>query len=44
VIGSDGFAAAGSVVTHDVPDGVIAAGNPARELKKVPEDQLLKNQ
>jgi UDP-2-acetamido-3-amino-2,3-dideoxy-glucuronate N-acetyltransferase len=44
VIGIDGFAAAGSVVTHDVPDGVVVAGNPARELKKVPEEQLLKNQ
>jgi UDP-2-acetamido-3-amino-2,3-dideoxy-glucuronate N-acetyltransferase len=44
VIGADGFAAAGSVVTHDVPDGVVVAGSPARELKKVSENQKLKNQ
>lgn len=44
VIYEDGFVAAGSVVTKDVNEAVIVAGNPARELKKVPEDQLLKNQ
>ena len=44
VIGSDGFAAAGSVVTKDVPEGVIVCGNPAKPLRPVPENQLLKNQ
>lgn len=44
IIHEDGFAAAGSVVTKDVPEGVIVAGNPAREHRKVPENQLLKNQ
>lgn len=43
-IGPDGFAAAGSVVTRDIEPGTIAAGCPARELRKVPEDQLLENQ
>jgi UDP-2-acetamido-3-amino-2,3-dideoxy-glucuronate N-acetyltransferase len=43
-VGRDGFAAAGSVVTHDVPGGTIVAGNPARKLREVPEDQKLKNQ
>lgn len=44
IVGLDGFAAAGSVVTHDIADGTIALGNPARQNKKVPENQLLKNQ
>ncbi len=44
VINEDGFVAAGSVVTKDVPSKTIVAGNPAKELKEVPEDQLLKNQ
>jgi len=44
VIQSDGMAAAGSVVTKDVPEGEIVCGNPARKLRKVPENQLLKNQ
>lgn len=43
-INVDGFAAAGSIVTKDVAEGVIVAGSPAKELRKVPEDQLLKNQ
>lgn len=44
VIEEDGFAAAGSVVTKDVTGGTVVAGNPARALRPVPEDQLLKNQ
>ena len=44
VINEDGFVAAGSVVTKDVEKETIVAGNPAKLLKKVPEDQLLKNQ
>ncbi|MHC6180699.1 DapH/DapD/GlmU-related protein [Clostridium sp. JNZ X4-2] len=44
IINEDGFAAAGSVVTKDVEKATIVAGNPAKELRKVPEDQLLKNQ
>jgi acetyltransferase-like isoleucine patch superfamily enzyme len=43
-IGQDGFAAAGSVVTKDIPDGTIVAGNPAKPLRPVPENQLIKNQ
>ena len=34
-IGSDVVIAAGSVVTRDVPDGVVVAGNPAREICKL---------
>jgi UDP-2-acetamido-3-amino-2,3-dideoxy-glucuronate N-acetyltransferase len=44
VIGEDGMAAAGAVITGDVPDGTIVSGNPARHLRDVPENQLLKNQ
>lgn len=44
IIENDGFVAAGSVVTRDVNAEKIVAGNPAKELRKVPEDQLLKNQ
>ncbi|WP_123054314.1 acyltransferase [Clostridium sp. JN-1] len=40
----DGFVAAGSVATKDVENGKIVAGNPAKYLRNVPEDQLLKNQ
>ncbi|MFL0269788.1 acyltransferase [Candidatus Clostridium radicumherbarum] len=44
IIENDGFVAAGSVVTRDVNAEKIVAGNPAKELRNVPEDQLLKNQ
>ena len=33
-IGEKSIIAAGSIVTHDVPDYVIAAGNPAKIIKK----------
>ena len=35
-IGEGAIVGAGSVVTKDVPAGVIVAGNPARVLKKIP--------
>lgn len=44
VIYEDGFVAAGSVVTKDVENEKIVAGNPARVMRNVPQDQLLKNQ
>jgi acetyltransferase-like isoleucine patch superfamily enzyme len=44
IISEDAFVAAGSVVTKDVENGKIVAGNPARFLRDVPEEQLLKNQ
>ena len=35
-IGSgDGTVGAGSVVTHDVPANTVAAGNPAKVIKKI---------
>jgi UDP-2-acetamido-3-amino-2,3-dideoxy-glucuronate N-acetyltransferase len=36
-----GFAAAGAVVTRDVPAKSIVVGTPARVLRPVPEEQLL---
>jgi len=39
-IGDDSIIGAGSVVTHDIPSGVIAAGNPCRILRKItPHDK-----
>ena len=36
-IGNDTVIGAGSVVTKDIPDGVIAAGNPCRVIRKITE-------
>ncbi len=40
-IGQNALVAAGSVVTRDVPDGVIVAGNPARTIGKVKADEII---
>jgi sugar O-acyltransferase (sialic acid O-acetyltransferase NeuD family) len=37
-IGSGCMIGAGSVVNHDVPDGKIVAGNPARAISKINKD------
>lgn len=34
-IGDDVIAAAGSVITKDVPSGVLVAGNPARVMRSL---------
>ncbi len=34
-IGDDTIIGAGSVVTHDIPAGVVAAGNPCRVLREI---------
>lgn len=36
-IGSETVIGAGSVVTRDIPDGVFAAGNPCRVIRKIGE-------
>ena len=40
-IGAEGFVAAGSVVTRDVPPGKLVMGNPARIVREVPESERL---
>lgn len=37
-IGSDSVIGAGSVVTKDIPAGVIAAGNPCRVIREITEE------
>ncbi len=37
-IGNDCVIASGSVVTKDVPDGVIVGGNPAKVIRKITEE------
>ena len=36
-IGRDALVGAGAVVVHDVPDGAVVVGNPARVVKQVRE-------
>ncbi|MFQ5599287.1 MAG: acyltransferase [Candidatus Krumholzibacteriia bacterium] len=38
-IGRNSIVGAGSVVTRDIPDGVVAAGNPCRVLRRVAADE-----
>lgn len=40
-IGENAFVGAGSVVTADVPDGMIVAGNPATVVGRVRTEELL---
>lgn len=37
-IGDNVVVGAGSVVTKDIPDGVVAAGNPCRVIRKITEE------
>lgn len=43
-VGSDSIIAAGSVVTKDIPSGVIAAGNPAKIIREITEEDKIMNQ
>ena len=40
-IGENSIIGAGSVVTSDIPSNVVAAGNPARVVKGLDENQIL---
>lgn len=42
-IGNESIIAAGSVVTKDIPSGVIAAGNPAKVLRKITDNDKIQN-
>jgi acetyltransferase-like isoleucine patch superfamily enzyme len=41
-IGEEAFVGAGAVVVRDVPPRVVVVGNPARVLRDVPDDELLR--
>jgi acetyltransferase-like isoleucine patch superfamily enzyme len=40
-IGEEAFVGAGAVVVSDVPPRTVVVGNPARELRQVPPEELL---
>ena len=40
-IGNGSIIGAGSVVTKDIPDNVIAVGNPCRVLREITEEDRL---
>lgn len=42
-IGNNVVIGSGSVVTKDIPDNVVAAGNPCRVLRPITEEDKLKN-
>ena len=42
-IGEEAFVGAGAVVTKDVPPRVVVVGNPARVLRDVPAEELLRS-
>lgn len=41
-IGNNVVIGAGSVVNRDIPDGVVAAGNPCRVIRKITEEDRKK--
>jgi len=44
VIGEDAFVATGSVVTRNVAPHGLVMGVPARQVRQVPDEELLENQ
>jgi acetyltransferase-like isoleucine patch superfamily enzyme len=40
-VGEEAFVGAGAVVIADVPPRAVVVGNPARQIRDVPEDELL---
>jgi len=41
-IGNNTVIGAGSIVTKDIPEGVVAIGNPCKVLRKITEADRLK--
>jgi acetyltransferase-like isoleucine patch superfamily enzyme len=40
-VGEEAFVGAGAVVLRDVPSRAVVVGNPARQIREVPDDELL---
>jgi acetyltransferase-like isoleucine patch superfamily enzyme len=40
-VGEEAFVGAGAVVLEDVPARAVVVGNPARQIREVPDDELL---
>jgi len=40
-VGEEAFVGAGAVVLHDVPPRALVVGNPARQIREVPDEELL---
>jgi UDP-2-acetamido-3-amino-2,3-dideoxy-glucuronate N-acetyltransferase len=40
-IGEEAFVGAGAVVISDVPPRALVVGNPARQIREVPDEELL---
>jgi acetyltransferase-like isoleucine patch superfamily enzyme len=40
-IGEEAYVGAGAVVIRDVPARAVVVGNPARQIREVPSDELL---
>ena len=40
-VGEEAFVGAGAVVIRDVPPRAVVVGNPARQIREVPDDELL---
>jgi acetyltransferase-like isoleucine patch superfamily enzyme len=43
-IGEEAFVGAGAIVIRDVPPRAVVVGSPARQIREVPDDELLDNQ
>jgi acetyltransferase-like isoleucine patch superfamily enzyme len=43
-IGEEAFVGAGAVVVRDVPPRAVVVGSPARQIREVPDEELLENQ